>query len=423
MKEKLTHNLGLKILAVLFATCLWLISININDPVSPRNYTLTVQLLNQNSMSSAGKYVEVLDDTDMVRVTVRASRSVFTNFSEKNLTATADLNELTADNKIPIDIATIKTEDKIESIKADREFVSVNIENIKKVQLPIDVKVSNVPAAGYILANTTTDQNAVIVSGPESVVSSIASASVEINVDAAVRDVNMLLPVHLYDEEGDEIIDDRLTKSVNEVSTTAVIYQTKEVDLEYTVLGEPAQDYIFTGEITSTPQSITIAGKASVLKNISTIGIEDALNVSGAQSDVDTVVEIKHYLPDGIILADSTFNGTVSVNAGIEKAERKTIEVSSHRIRIVNMPEGFEGTIRGLDTYITVDLIGLKTQLDSIKADEVSGYIDMAAYMTEEEMDEMVTGSYIVPISFELPESVTPQQQLTAHVLVETSGE
>lgn len=423
MKEKLTHNLGMKILAVLFATCLWLISININDPVSPKNYTITVQLLNQSSMTSSGKFVEVLDETDSVRVTVRASRSVFTNFSEKNLVATADLNEITADNRIPIEISTTKTEDKIESIKADKDYVTVSIENIKKTQLPIDVAVQNSPASGYILAGTATDQNAVIVSGPESVVLTIKTASVDINLDGAVRDVNMSRPVRLYDEDGNEIDDDRLTRSVTEVSTTATIYQTKEVALEYTVMGEPAADYILTGEITSTPQSIVVAGKPSVIKNLSKITIDDVLNVSGAQSNVDVAVEVKKYLPDGIILADSTFSGTANVTAAVEKAERKTIDVSAHRVKITNMPEGFTGTVRGLDDYISVELIGLKEQLDLIKAEEINGSLDMAAYMKEQEMDEMAVGNYTVPITFDLPESVSLQQPVTVHVTVEQMAE
>ena len=122
MKKKLTHNLGLKILAVLFAAGLWVISININDPISPRTYSVNVQLVNLKELTDAGKYVEVLEDTDNIRVTVRASRSVLAGFNEKNLVATADLSEMTEDNLIPIALTTTKTDEKIESIKADKAF-------------------------------------------------------------------------------------------------------------------------------------------------------------------------------------------------------------------------------------------------------------------------------------------------------------
>ena len=59
MKQKLTNNLGLKILAVLFSACLWMISININDPISQESYSISVQMLNSGALTTAGKYVEV----------------------------------------------------------------------------------------------------------------------------------------------------------------------------------------------------------------------------------------------------------------------------------------------------------------------------------------------------------------------------
>ena len=46
MAKKLTHNLGLKILAVLASIILWFIAININDPMSTNVYNVTVQLEN-----------------------------------------------------------------------------------------------------------------------------------------------------------------------------------------------------------------------------------------------------------------------------------------------------------------------------------------------------------------------------------------
>ena len=46
MAKKLTNNLGLKILAVLIASLLWLIAININDPVGQQTYTVNVQMVN-----------------------------------------------------------------------------------------------------------------------------------------------------------------------------------------------------------------------------------------------------------------------------------------------------------------------------------------------------------------------------------------
>ncbi len=421
MKKKLTHNLGLKILALLFAVCLWLISININDPVSPNSYTVTVSLQNLKTMTSAGKYVEVLDDTDTIRVTVRASRSVFTNFSEKNIVATADLNKITDDDYVPIEISTTKTTDKIESIKADKEYVHVSVENSKKVQVPVEVNVSNEPADGYILGGTSTVQNAVIISGPESVISTIAKAGVDINVDGAKSDVNISLPIHLYDSDGNEVDDAKLSKSVNEVSTTAVILQKKEVPIEYETTGEPLDGYMLTGEIDSTPASVVIAGKASVIKNVSKITVPDAINATGFDKDIEVIVELKQYLPEGTILVDNQYGGKATATAHIGKKEFKTIELNSTRIKVINLPDGYEASVRGLDETVELTLTGLKEQLDKVKADELNGYIDMQAYMTEENIEKLSEDSYPVSVTFELPEGVFLNAELKVHVDIKST--
>ena len=419
MKKNLTHNLGLKILALLFSVGLWLISININDPVSPDSYSVTVQLVNLKSMTNAGKYVEVLDDTDDIRVTVRASRSVFSNFSEKNILATADLSKITEDNLVPIEVTTTKTDEKIESIKADKEYVRVNIEDMKKKQIPIAVEVQNLPAEGYILGGTTTVQNAVIVSGPESVVSLIDHASVEINVDGAVSDVNISLPIHLYDAEGNDIDDTKLTKSVTEVSTTASVLQTKEVLLQYDVLGTPAEGYMLTGEISSTPQVVTIAGKPNLMKSITKILIPDAINVSGFDSNVEVLVDVKSYLPDGTILADSTFAGKATVVAYIAKQENRELEVSSKKVRVINVPEGFTASIKGLDNTIIMNVNGLREVISTIKQEELNGTIDMQKISDAEELETWEAGTYSGTITFDLPENVTVSEELEVQVVLE----
>ena len=419
MKKNLTHNLGLKILAVLFAACLWLISININDPVSPSNYNVTVQLLNLKTMTNAGKFVEVLDDTDNIRVTVRASRSVFSSFNEKNIVATADLTQITQDNLVPIEISTTKTDNKIESIKADKEFVYVNVENIKKTQLPIEVQVQNTPAAGYLLGGTSTVQNAVIISGPESIVSKIDHAMVEINVDGAKSDVNISLPVHLYDIDGNEIEDTKLTKSVNEVSTTATILEMKEVPIDYGIVGTPADGYMATGEITSTPETVIIAGKANIMKSVMKIDVPDAVNVTGLDSDVEVLVDIKKYLPDGTILADDNFSGKATVVANIAKKEEKELQISTKKIKILNVPEGYTATLKGIDDTINIKVTGIKTVVDSINQEEINGTVDISKMMTDESIETLKAGSYSVPVTFDLPEEIKWDDNQKVHVLIE----
>lgn len=419
MKKKLTHNLGLKIASVLISIALWLVAVNINDPISQRVYTVSVQLLNMSTLTNSGKYVEVLDNTDTVRVTVRASRSVFSDFTEKNIVATADVSKLTEDNLLPIEVASSKTGSKIESIKADKEFVEVRVEDMMKLQKRISVEVLNEPAEGYMLGTLSTDQNAVIISGPESVVERIARTQVEINVDGATSDVNITLPVYLYDAEGRKIEDSRLSKSVNEVFTKAVVLQKKEVPIEYTVKGEPAEGYIFAGEFIKNPKTVVVAAKPSVLKNINSIVVEDAIDIEGADANVETTIELKQYLPDGVVLADGNSNGNVSVTTVIEEEKLRTFEMPIKQIELSNVPDGYRAKVRGLEDTVMVKIIGLPSQVDAIREEDLKGSIDVTAYLLAGEGEDFTAGTYYPPVNFVLPQYVSLKENVSVQMILE----
>ena len=58
MKEKLTNNLSLKILSLLVAILVWLLAINIDNPIDEKTFIVTdVQLLNEPTLMQTAKCV------------------------------------------------------------------------------------------------------------------------------------------------------------------------------------------------------------------------------------------------------------------------------------------------------------------------------------------------------------------------------
>ena len=111
--NKLWNNLGLKIMAVIFSILLWLVAVNINDPVERKVFRdVRVETRNTNLLTDENKLYKVLDDTDTVTVTVRASRSVLENINVSDITATADFSELSFTNTVPIKLSVNKYIDK-----------------------------------------------------------------------------------------------------------------------------------------------------------------------------------------------------------------------------------------------------------------------------------------------------------------------
>ena len=55
MKSKLMHNLGLKIMAVLISVVLWMLAVDINDPVINKYINnIQVQLTNTGALTGQG---------------------------------------------------------------------------------------------------------------------------------------------------------------------------------------------------------------------------------------------------------------------------------------------------------------------------------------------------------------------------------
>ena len=418
MKQKLTDNIGLKILALAGSVVLWFIAININDPVTQDSYNVAVQMQNLNTLTAAGKYVEVLDGSDTVKVTVRGSRTVLSSFSEKNIVAVADVSKMTEDNLVPIEVSTTRITDKIESIKADKQYVQLAVENISKQQVPINVKVQNEPGEGYIFGSASTTQNVVILSGPESVVSQVAYAAVEINIDGATSDVNISLPIHLYDA-ADELVDSsKITMSMNEVYTTASVLQTKQLSIVCTAAGTLPDGYALTGEIDCVPDVITVAGRSSQVKNLSVIEIPGAVDVTGRDTDVTTTVDIREYVPDGVSLVGGNDAAQVEVTARVEKEQTKEYKVAYEHIHTTGVPEGLDAYIDEEDEYLVIEIQGLRQALGEVNEDAIVGIVDADKYMKSEKIEELTNGVYIMPVSFTLPDGTRVAREYRVRVKV-----
>ncbi|MCR4651726.1 MAG: hypothetical protein K5662_08245 [Lachnospiraceae bacterium] len=405
MRKKLTNNLGLKLLALFVSTALWFISININDPVSQDSYNVRVQLKNTNSMTSAGKYLEVVDDSDYIKVNVRGTRTALSAFSADNIIATADIDEMVGEDKVPIKLTTTKLSDKIESIKSDREYVTIRTENIEKHQFPIAVSVQNEPAEGYILGQTSTNQNIVIVSGPKSVVDQVVRAEVEINVDNVNSDVNVSLPIRLYDAD-DKVVDaGKLTMSINEVTTNASILQTKSLPISCVVKGTVLDGYVLGEDVLCTPSEVTVAGKPGILKNIDSVVIKDAVDITGNDRNIVAHAKLTDYLPDGVTVMGDEVSSDVEIEVSIQKESEVEITIPLERVHFVNVPEEDNLEIDD-EEDIVLTVYGQKDLVNSLKSTDVAVMIDVEAYMDKQEINELKKGTVYMPLTVTLPDKL-----------------
>ena len=412
-KLNITKNIGLKLISLAIAIIMWFVVINITDPLSTTTFkNVPVKLLNTNTVTSQGKTLEILNETDVISsVTIKASRSVISEIGGTldYLLVTADLKNLSSDSQsVPIEISTTKYSDKIESIKCSYDRVDVNIENRKTIQLPITATTSGEIEEGYILGGVSTATNQVRISGPESKVSTIKTAVVDVQLTGFVEDISTQADIVLYDEEGEIISQDNLTLNVNNIRVTAQILATKTVPVYYSYTGTPEEGYEATGEIESDVNEIVIAGNLDEIDNISSITVPgEALDISNETGNLKKTVNLSDFLPSKIVFADSSFNGKANVTVYVEALENQEISVFLRNIEIENIPDGFEVTQWDEDEdYITFKVRGRKSNLEKIQLSELAYMVDFADYVLVNPDTEFEEGSYELPLNLILPEGV-----------------
>lgn len=435
MKKKLTNNLGLKIMAVLVSFALWLVVVNYDDPVVSYTYSgIQVEIINTDVLANQGKVYEVLSNTDMISVTVTGKRSVIDSISKENISAIADMQDLTLKNTLNIQLSTNKNFNQLDSIKCDQDVVELVIENLKESHMPISVSVTGEPAEDYIVGDITTNQNTVRVSGPESIVSTVARAECVISVAGRTSDINASADIKLYDAEGNLVEHPNLRTNISNISINVAILATKAVNITYNYSGVPEDGYLVDEPLVADRTAVYIAGKQSTLDTISLLVIPaTAIDVDGKSQSYIASVDLNEYLPDGICLADATYNGKVAVSVNIVEEISRTINVPMNNLTVTNIPEGYTAEILlDSDTVETengaehpvlmnVDTVGTQEAYHGVTGATTLGTVDVAAYMESVDMTALPPGIYQMEITFALPVGVTTTQSYYADVKIEES--
>ena len=415
MKNRLTRNIGLKLASVFLAVVLWLVVNAINNPTVPQGYyNIPVKLLNTDLITKSGQVYEVMDGTDVIsRVTVRAPRSVINQLKEENIIATADVNDISSLDTIAIKLSTDRFGRDINSITGSIDTVKLKIENEKSKSLALKTTTSGQIADGYLIGDITPDQNLVRISGPESVIEQIVKAQVDIDISGMTSDIVTNAEIKLYDSENNEIKDDRITQNIKSVGMKIGIWQTQDVPIHYSVSGTPQLGYRIAGEIESSSDTVKIAGKANVLRNISIIEVpETVLDVTGQTQSLVKEVNLKDYLPDNVFLADSS-DAVRTVTVPIEAEISKKLEIRGEKVRMTNVPEGYEASISELDESFVIEVVGLSRDVATLQAANINGTVDVSRWMNESGMETPEPGFYTVEVDFGLPENVSLRETVT----------
>lgn len=397
MKDKLKNNLGLKIIAVVFAVFLWWAVVNIDDPINTKQFYVDVAVTNPEVITNAGKSYQILDDTKTITVTIKARRKVLDEIKSSYIVATADLREM-QDSSVPIRLKVVGFEGSCESVTAYPQNIQVSVENTLKKTFPITTVATGSPRDGYVVGSMTASPQTVDISGPESAVSKISKVVARVDVSEISSDTTIETDLIYYDA-ADNRIDKTLLSSncdKNGVSVSVDIWNTKKVQMSFDTSDiKTASGYVFTG-IEVEPQTIRVAGTVENLNALTQLEIQaEELKKRDISANEEVIIDITKHLPEGIIMADSN-ESSVVVRILVEKAGTKTILLPVGSIQIENASSKFN-LEKGPEQEVELQFSGSKEALENLTSEKITASVDLTEYKQ--------TGTYTVAVQVkELPE-------------------
>lgn len=371
LKKIFLDNIGLKLLAVLFAIGLWFVVMNVNDPTQTKTFTTNVEVINQDVILSQGKYYEIVSG-DTVTFRVSAKRSILEQLSGSDFAATANMEYIENNQYVPITISPLKFAENI-SIPTKTYSMEVNIGKAKSNQFTIVPKTSGKPADGYGVEEVTTNIKTVTVYGPEDIISSIASVEAILPVDGANRDVTDSVALTPVDSSGEQVDTSKLDFSRDKVEVTASICMVKNIPIRVDTSGN-LSDGLTLASITTSPASILIKGESRDINRVTEVVIPGSVvNLSSITGDFETTVDINQYLPVNVKVLNAD-EAIVKIKVDVNNKTSKVFRIPTDNLTINNLASGLKGEFD--DKYVNVEIVALQEQLNKLNENTISGFVD-----------------------------------------------
>lgn len=420
-KQMLLDNWLLKLVSLTLAFILWFVVIIEEDPVESKTfYGIKVNLVNTEKLEELGRVYEVLDGTDTIRsVTVQAPKSILEKLQEGDITAQADLNNISGMNTVEIEYSCPGYSRDITDIDGNISNVKLSIEDKKSKSINIKYNVIGEVAEGYMISSNggiSVGYTRLQVTGPASKVEQAAYAVADIDVSGSESDINTSSDLYLVDIGGNKLDFSSVEQSIRTVNVGAKVLKIKEIPVTYEVIGEPAEGYLMTGVVDASPLTVKIAGSPANLKNMEGITVSEELDMTGATESLVTTIDLKKYLRTGIIFADEEYSGEAAVTVYVEEEQERNLRLRRDNLQVINAPEGILAEVFIDQEMPLLKVKGLEADVMPLRESALKGTIDVAAWMEQHQLESLSAGIHSLPVEFTLAEGQTAVNEVFVQI-------
>ena len=424
-KRKLTDNLSLKIMSVAIAIVVWLIVVNIDNPVGTNYYTITdVELINKEYVESSdtiGKMCMPEENQDSVKVAITASKKVRDRIRLSDITAVADLQQAvsldTDPVMVPITVTCLASGVLPSDIKVTPQNLTVNLDEKETQEFVVNVsKGDTKPGKDYAVGSLTASPEKIRITGPKTLVNKIDKVNATIALDGNTEDYTQEVNLTIYDKNQEALSESEMNslriENNAKVVVTAKLWKIRTgVKIAAGYVGTPAGGYQ-VGSVKTVPDTISVAGNTEGLESLSendnmiTIPA-DRIDISGESKDVERKISLKNLLPDNVKLTSDS-SEDVWVTVSILPVGSQEFNLPTKNIEVKNKPDNLQVTFETAQ-------IALRIKSESEDLEDLNINEDVKA---EIDLKDKEAGNYKVPVKLSLPDGYEMVEDVYTEVVI-----
>ena len=267
---------------------------------------------------------------------------------------------------------------------------------------------------GYVLGDLKPNPEKVTLRGPKSVIDSISRVVAEANVSGLSENADIEGRLILYDVNNNVIDQTLLANNLGKdgVSVRVTLHQIRSVPVKPDSSMITAATGCKVSNVMVEPKEVRVTGEEEDLDKLDEIEIPaEDLAISDLTERTERMVDISSYLPEGVTLVDENA-GSVVVTILIEQPGVKNYEVSTSSITVNNLAEDLELSYGSVDLEIQIrgpeEILKVFTVAKRVS-------IDLKIYQSP--------GTYLVPVTVELPDGCTLVDSDEVEIILEKKTE
>ncbi|MGB9893065.1 MAG: CdaR family protein [Candidatus Saccharicenans sp.] len=195
IKELITRNWQLKLLALFLSLVLWILLIPEEKTFAEKNLAVSLELVN------IPPEVEVVERPEPnLNLKIRARKRIINELGPENFSVQLDMSKASIyQQEYPVDASMIKAPSEVEIVSFSPVYVHVKLEKTRKIEMEVVPTIIGRPPDGYRLSKVEVTPGKVMVAGPESKVrprDKVITSPVDVSTltESLTLEVDLILP-------------------------------------------------------------------------------------------------------------------------------------------------------------------------------------------------------------------------------------